>query len=379
MHVGMKPLRVLGIMSGTSLDGTDYAVYRISRARVVLLDHWHIPFPKGVRDRLRQAACDEATSHEIGRLHHQLGRFYARGASRGMGNHNVDAVGLHGQTIFHEPNPRSPATLQIGEPAWLVEALGVPVVSNFRGGDLAAGGQGAPLATLLHKVVFGQRGQHVCVNNLGGISNVTSLDWSSGGEPALLSFDTGPANMLMDLAVRHYSEGRRQYDRDGRLAARGRVNEDLVRSWLRHPFFRRRPPKSTGREEFGEVFWQRVRKGCDRAGLGREDVLASLTALTARSIARSYARHLPSFPRRVVLCGGGAENPALVKAIHVALNEGGEGVRLSTSAQSGWPAQAIEPAAFALLAAYRLWNVPPGIEATTGARGSALLGQVARP
>lgn len=374
-----KSLRVLGVMSGTSLDGVDYALCRIGESGIALIDLWHAAFPPQLGRRLQAAARDASGVYELGRLHHELGRFYAREASRGLGHRRIDAAALHGQTVFHEPGPPGRATLQIGEPAWMVEALRVPVVSNFRAADLAAGGQGAPLATEFHRVVFARQGRCVCVNNLGGISNVTALDWRRGRRPALRAFDTGPANLLLDLAARHFSGGRRKYDRNGRLAAKGEVRRELLDRWLRHPFFRRRPPKSTGREEFGEVFWEGARTDCEAAGMNAADALATLTAFTAASLALNYRLHLAAPPDALILCGGGAENPTLRQAIATAVRELHPTVDIRTSRELGWPSQAIEPAAFAWLGALRLEGRRPSIALTTGACREALLGQVSRP
>lgn len=374
-----RSMRVLGIMSGTSLDGVDYALCRIRANGVELLDRWHAAFPSALRRRLQAAARDDSGVYELGRLHHELGRFYAREARRGLGRRRIDAAALHGQTVFHEPAPPGRATLQIGEPAWLVETLGAPVVSNFRAADLAAGGQGAPLATEFHRIVFARQNRCVCVNNLGGISNVTALDWRRGRQPALTAFDTGPANLLLDLAARHFSNGRRACDRNGRLAAKGEVHGGLLDRWLGHPFICRPPPKSTGREEFGEVFWERARRESEAAGLNAADVLATLTAFTAASLAMNYRLHLPAPPDELILCGGGARNPTLRHAIARAVGELNPAVEIRTSAELGWPSQAIEPAAFAWLAALRLEGRRPEIARTTGARRAALLGQVSRP
>ncbi|HEU0008843.1 MAG TPA: anhydro-N-acetylmuramic acid kinase, partial [Verrucomicrobiae bacterium] len=244
---------VLGIMSGTSIDGVDFALCAISDARLKLRALWSVKFPRALRARLHAAARGEATSWELAQLHHDIGRFYAAHAKPPKGAPRPQLAGLHGQTVFHNPDPRAPATLQIGEPAYLAETLHVPVVSNFRAADLAAGGQGAPLATAFHVRVFAERGRHVCVNNLGGISNVTSIDWRRGAKPMVLAFDTGPANVLIDLAMRHFMDGRQAMDRNGAWATRGRVCEPLLAEWLEHPFLRRPPPKSTGRELFGEA------------------------------------------------------------------------------------------------------------------------------
>jgi anhydro-N-acetylmuramic acid kinase len=240
--------------------------------------------------------------------------------------------------------------------------------------DLAAGGQGAPLATAFHVQVFGERGKHVCVNNLGGISNVTSIDWRGKGEPIITAFDTGPANMLMDMACRHFEHG--PMDRGGRSAARGRVMERELSNWLRDPFFPKPPPKSTGREYFGETFLQKVLRA---RSASEQDLLATLTEFTARSIALNYRLHLPTLPERVVLAGGGARNPFLIKRIQEALIALDKTIKTVTSEESGWPSSAIEPAAFAWLAFLRIRRKPGNLPQTTGAKYARLLGQLSEP
>lgn len=369
-------MRVLGIMSGTSLDGVDCVLCEISASGVKLLELWFAHFPRVLARRLHAAARGEAPSWELAQLHHDLGRCYATIAQRHPAARRAQLIGLHGQTIFHHPHRTRPATLQLGEPAYLAESLRVPVVSNFRAADLAAGGQGAPLATVFHQVVFARREQHVCVNNLGGISNVTSLDWRRGAQPRVLAFDTGPANVLLDLAVRQLTRGRQTCDRDGRLAARGKVCEPLLRAWLRHPFFRQAPPKSTGRELFGEKFLQPALAEMKQLGLTQPDFLATLTAFTAHSIALNYALHLPAPPDLVVLSGGGANNSALSDAIASALRTSHPRIEVQTSADLGWPTEAIEAAAFALLAWRRWHGLPGNLPGTTGAKRAVLCGQI---
>ncbi|MEQ2005434.1 MAG: anhydro-N-acetylmuramic acid kinase [Limisphaerales bacterium] len=372
----MKPLRVLGIMSGTSLDGVDHALCDVSTDGVKLLELWSAGFPKALQRRLQLAARGEATSWELAQLHHDLGRFYAAAAQRNLAVRRAQLVGVHGQTVFHHPHRTRPATLQLGEPAYLAEALRVPVVSNFRVADLAAGGQGAPLATLFHEVVFARRGEHVCINNLGGISNVTSLDWRRGAQPRVLAFDTGPANVLLDLASRHLTLDRSVSDRDGRLAALGLVHHDLLERWLKHPYFRKPPPKSTGRELFGEQFLRPALVEMESLGLDPADFFATLTMLTARSLALNYRLHLPAPPDRMVLCGGGTFNPTLVAAIRRELISLNPNVDVSRSDDVGWPAQSIEAAAFALLTWRRWHGLPGNLPATTGARRPVLCGQI---
>jgi len=361
-------------MSGTSIDGVDYALCEVSAGLVKLLRHWSREFPKELQRRLHAAAANRCASHELAQLNHDLGRLFARQAKQLRAG--AELVGLHGQTVFHNPDRRAPATLQLGEPAYLAEALCVPVVSSFRAADIAAGGQGAPLATLFHKIVFSRRSEHVCVNNLGGISNVTSLEWRRGKHPRILAFDTGPANVLIDLAMREFTRGRQSCDIDGAWAARGRVNERLLARWLAHPFFKAKPPKSTGRELFGETFWHAEKKRMRVARLTKFDVIATLTEFAARSLALNYRLHLPPIPDCVVLCGGGARNPMLVARITAALKQMNEAMRVCRSEDFGWPTQAIEAAAFALLAYYRWKELPANIPETTGASRTVLLGQV---
>jgi anhydro-N-acetylmuramic acid kinase len=285
-----------------------------------------------------------------------------------------DLVGLHGQTVFHNPSARNPATFQLGEPAYLAERLRVPVINNFRAADIAAGGQGAPLATIFHQQVFARRGSHICVNNLGGISNVTSLDWRRGPRPRVLAFDTGPANMLIDLAMLQLTNGKMSMDKNGRWAAKGKPREEILARWLEHKYFRKSPPKSTGRELFGEPFFKTAMQDLD--GMEPFDQVATLTDFTARSLALNYKLHLPAGIQRIILCGGGASNPSLVRSI--ARQFSGQPVEIQTSETCGWPVQAIEPAAFALLADLRMRGKPGNLPQTTGARRSVLLGQESR-
>lgn len=372
-----KPELVLGIMSGTSVDCVDCALCTISNKRVTLVRHWQVQFPQQLRNRILAAAHGHATSWEVAVLHHDLGRFYAGAVLSGIGRDRPVAIGLHGQTVFHSPGKVSSATFQLGEAAWIAEELRVPVVCNFRAADLAAGGQGAPLATLFHKIAFASKRRVVCVNNLGGISNVTLLDWRSGSSPRIVAFDTGPANLLLDTAMRHFTSGKKPFDFDGKWAANGKVDEVILGRWIKHPYFALPPPKSTGREMFGEKFWRNALKTMKTRHLSKYDLLATLTEYTARSIALNYKLHLGAKPDVVILCGGGAKNPTLVRRIAQNLVDSFGPVDVVTSDSLGWPCQAVEPAAFALLAWRRIHRMPGNVPETTGARRAAVLGQLA--
>jgi anhydro-N-acetylmuramic acid kinase len=245
--------------------------------------------------------------------------------------------------------------------------------------DLAMGGQGAPLATFFHKTVFGDSSKIVAVNNLGGISNVTYL-----GKNKTLSFDTGPANILMDYAIAKISHGKKQRDENGMVAARGIPKTALINSWLSHSFFGKKPPKSTGREEFGREYFEKTWQALKKSKASDEDCMATYCEFTAKSIALNYARHLPRFPEQVVLSGGGAENPTLVKFIRRSLREAQWSldkniktpVEVVTSASLGWPSQSIEASAFALLAYQTINGRPGNLPETTGASRAAILGQI---
>jgi anhydro-N-acetylmuramic acid kinase len=378
LNIKKRKHLVLGIMSGTSLDGVDYALCEIGpKSSDVKLKKTHsVTYPKQLKARILAAASNWLSSYELAQLHHDLGRFYAAHAPKV----NCDYVGLHGQTIFHNPRKPNPATSQIGEPAYLAAKLGKPVITQFRNMDLAMGGQGAPLATLFHQQVFGKKNQIVAINNLGGISNVTYLSKNK-----VLSFDTGPANILIDYAIERITKHRQSYDIEGRMASRGIPNQILILKWMKHPFFKKNPPKSTGREEFGPHFFEKIWKDCKAEGLSNEDIVATITGFTARSIADAYAKHLPQFPDRVVLSGGGAANPVLQKMIRQELRSTqwqknrykvSAPVDVLTTDDLGWPSQSIEAAAFGLLAFQTVTGKAGNLHKTTGATRAAVLGQI---
>jgi anhydro-N-acetylmuramic acid kinase len=367
---------VLGIMSGTSLDGVDYALCEITPQRTKLKKVWSVTFPKKLKSKILAAASNWLSSYEVCELNHELGRFYAENAP----NAKFDYIGLHGQTIFHQPLKPHVATSQIGEPAYLAARFRKPVVNQFRTMDLALGGQGAPLATFFHTKVFGHPNLTVAVNNLGGISNVTYLP-AGKHKSQVLSFDTGPANMLIDYAVARITKNKKSFDDKGIMASLGLSHQGLIQKWLKNKFFLKAPPKSTGREDFGQKYFELLWKDCQK--LSNVDIVATFTDFTAQSIALNYAKHLPHFPQRVILCGGGASNPTLQKMIRQALrkiqwerNKKEIPVEVLASDDLGWPANSIEASAFALLAYQNMTGQSGNLPVTTGARHQAILGSV---
>lgn len=364
-----KNLTVLGIMNGTSLDGVDFVFTRIqknsgkNKVSIAYRGQKSFAFPKALRARLLLAARRELKVDDLSLLHHDLGRFYAECFKKlSSPRKKIDLIGLHGQTVFHQAPA---ATFQIGESSYLAALAKVPVISDFRVSDLALGGQGAPIATLFHQVAFGGR-DIISVHNLGGISNL-SLISPRGVE---LAFDTGPANMLMDLCLQHLTRGKKRFDKDGQLAARGEAHLELVGRLLKHPYFKMKPPKSCGREEFGEIFLNHFLR--EARPLSLQDKMATLCEFTAWSIVLSYKKFVRKNPARIVFCGGGAKNKNLLQRIRALMPE----IEICTTEDLGWPVSSIEGAAFALLAAYRAWGLPSNLPKTTGASRAVSMGKI---
>jgi anhydro-N-acetylmuramic acid kinase len=320
---------------------------------------------------------------ELARLNWRLALEYAQAVRSTAQKHaaHIDLIGCHGQTLYHQgisaryAGESFACTFQVGEAAVIAQQLGVPVVSNFRPADMAAGGQGAPLVPLLDYVLFADAKRGRVLQNIGGIGNLTAIPADAGPE-AVLAFDTGPGNMVIDaLAQKLFGK---KFDRNGAIAARGMILADLVESELRLPFYRVAPPRSAGREQFGREYAARFLAACRKLSRHPEDAVASATALTAESIARSYKRfvhpHMQGKPVDYILSGGGAHNATLVEMLTSRLSPLNCG--LTSSSQHGLPVEAKEAAAFALLAWMTWHRLPGNIPAATGARHPVLLGQV---
>ncbi len=374
---------LIGLMSGTSADGIDAACVRIDgvppELRWRLLSHVSLPHPRPLREAIFSAFRPETSKVDmLCALHFQLGEAFAQAAlaacrAAGLQPGEVDAIGSHGQTVWHIPpgQPETPSTLQLGSPAVIAQRTGITVVSDFRARDMAAGGQGAPLVPYVDYLLLANGARSRAVQNIGGIGNVTYLP-AGGGPDSVIAFDTGPGNMLIDYAAGRATDGRLPYDQDGRLARAGRVDPQLLESWMADPYFSLSPPKSTGRERFGV---QRAKQYYDAAaakGLAAPDILATLTAFTAASIADSYRRYLPSPPDEVLISGGGARNPALMDQLALRLAP----CPVRVTDEAGLPAQAKESVAFALLAYETLHHRPGNLPSATGAEAPVILGSV---
>ncbi|HTM89026.1 MAG TPA: anhydro-N-acetylmuramic acid kinase [Terriglobales bacterium] len=371
---------VAGVMSGTSADGINVALAELtgSRPKLKLLGHLEFPFPAAVRRAILAAMnAEQARVADLARLNFLLGHLYtgAVAAAARKFKVKVELIGCHGQTLYHqgEPQPflgrKLAVTWQTGEAAVMAERLGAPVVSDFRPADLAAGGKGAPLVPFLDYLLYRDRRLGRIVQNIGGIANLTAIP-PAAPPGQLVAFDTGPGNMVID-AVTERLFGR-PFDRDGRIAARGHVLKRALDEILRRSFFRRPPPKTAGREEFGREFVGEFIRLCGRAR--KEDVVATATGLTARSIAGSIGRFLQGSYAELIVSGGGAENPTLLRMLQ--LEVGALGLRIRRSDEFGLPAAAKEAVAFAVLA-YQTWHRRPGnIPSATGASRPAILGKI---
>jgi anhydro-N-acetylmuramic acid kinase len=380
---------VAGVMSGTSADGIDTALVRVRvkkgrgglHPRFELLSHKHVSYPKAVRQAVLQAMnAGRASVADLSRLNFLLGELYAeavRKAQQSAGVKELNLVGCHGQTIYHQGEPAAylgkkiACTWQIGEAAVMAARLGVPVVSDFRPADMAAGGKGAPLVPFLDYLVF--RDQHAgrIVQNIGGIANLTAIP--AGAMPEdVMAFDTGPGNMVLDQLMQTLFC--KPFDRSGAVAARGQALQPLLEEMLRAPYFKRRPPKTAGREEFGREYVDTL---LGRRGRARPvDLMATATALTARSIAQALKTFvLPGGKYRAyIVSGGGSKNKTLMRMLAHEVSQ--LGLRLRHSDDFGVPSQAKEAVAFALLA-YQTWTIQPGnIPSATGAGRPAVLGKI---
>ncbi len=375
-------------MSGTSADGVDVALVRISEqfqgTKLDLLAHRAFPFPRALRQSVLRAMNARAISTaELARLNWRLGLAYAEAVRSTMDATSIrpDLIGCHGQTLYHQGAPmlyagrRFACTWQLGEPALLAAEIGVPVVSNFRPADMAAGGQGAPLVPLLDYVLYAHPRRARILQNIGGIGNLTAIP-AGARQDQVIAFDTGPGNMVIDALMQQLFS--KPCDRDGRVAARGKVLEPVVRAALREKFFRQKPPKSAGREQFGREYTAELMAACCRISRKPEDALATATALTSESIREAVVCWVQALtgkaPLDCIVSGGGARNTTLLAWLREGLAP--LGCTVSTSDDSGIPVEAKEAVAFALLA-WQTWHQRAGnVPSATGAARPVILGSV---
>ncbi|HXB19991.1 MAG TPA: anhydro-N-acetylmuramic acid kinase [Candidatus Solibacter sp.] len=371
-------------MSGTSADGIDVAIARVLGRRFdlrfELLAHQHFAYPRAVRETiLKTMNATRVGVAELSRLNFLLGELYAEAIRKTQhaGKFKLELIGCHGQTIYHQGDPalylgkKISCTWQTGEGAIIAARLKVPVVSDFRPADMAAGGKGAPLVPFLDYAVFRSRHVGRIAQNIGGIANLTAIAPNAKPED-VVAFDTGPGNMVIDQLMQLLFG--QPYDRNGEVARRGRILQPILEESLKLPFLRRKPPKTAGREEFGAAYARNFLRRCRKAS--REDVIATATALTVHSISDALKRFVSPQGdfRDYIVSGGGARNRTLMRMLEAEASK--LGLRLGHSDDFGIPSQAKESLAFALLA-YQTWNrQPANIPSATGATRPAVLGKI---
>ena len=379
--------RIIGLISGTSVDGIDAALIEVQDdglpTKIQVLAYDTYPYPAHLQEQLLAAAYPDSSSVDlICHLNAAVGACFAEAAiaiaaAADVPIETVDLIGSHGQTIHHIPvattTPRRcVSTLQIGEPCIIAERTGVTTVADFRPRDMAAGGLGAPLAPYGHYQLFADPKRPKLVQNIGGIANVSALTETDVMQT--LAFDTGPGNMLIDAAARHATGGRQHFDASGQLAAQGQTHADLLSELLQHPFINQAPPKATGREAFGKDLWQRIRDRAAAFHLSPADIARTCTAFTVESIALNYERFI--FPHstidEIIVCGGGAENPLLMQLFRQRVQP----IPVVTPEHYGYPNAALEAIIFAMLAHATMHHRPSNIPRTTGATHPVVLGKI---
>ncbi len=381
---------VLGLMSGTSADGIDVALARISGAppnlSARLEGFFAVPYPRAVREEiLRVANLGSASSAQISQLNFALGELFARAALAAcrkfrVAPRKIALIGSHGQTIFHQGKPSKfpgvgevASTMQIGEPAIIAARTGITTIADFRPADFAAGGQGAPLVSFVDYVLFRDAKMSRASLNIGGIANVTVVPAGSDSRAAT-AFDTGPGNMVVDALIRHFTRGRETFDRDARRALAGKSIPRLLDKLLADPYFRIKPPKTAGREQFGDAFAERIIRWGKAHRAAPGGLIRTATLLTPLSIAEAFQRFI--FPRtrihELVVSGGGTQNPLIMAQLAASL----PGVIVRTSDEFGVPSAAKEAFAFAILAYEAFHGRSNNLPSATGAHRPAILGKV---
>jgi anhydro-N-acetylmuramic acid kinase len=385
-----KSLRVIGLMSGTSADGIDVAVARISGAPPELrakLEHaTSIPFRREVRETILRVANGAASSSaEISELNFTLGELFAGAVVEACRRFRVPLssvalVGSHGQTIFHQGSPsrvrgarHSASTLQIGEPAIIAARTGITTIADFRPADTAVGGQGAPLVPFVDYLLYRDAKVGRVALNIGGIANVTVIP--TGAKPEnVFAFDTGPGNMIIDALIQHFSAGKSRFDFNAEFAITGTVWPELLDTLLTDHYFRIRPPKSCGREQFGEAYTKMLIEWARRHRARPADLVRTATAFTSLTIIDAWNRFIAPRAKinQLIVAGGGAHNPLIMAQLSAAL----EDVEVTTSATLGVPEDGKEAFAFAILAYETLHGRPANLPSATGANRRAILGKV---
>lgn len=387
---------VVGLMSGTSLDGMDAALTEITRDEngldhVELLAFSCTPYPEQVREELLLLAGGEyGGSRRLGLMSSLLGQLYTEAVTNLLRTnnfppHKLDLIASHGQTLYHSLTEetylgyKAQTSLQLGEPSYLAEAFGCEIISDFRVRDIAAGGLGAPLVPFVEYSLYRDPAKDQVFLNIGGISNITWLPASNASSATssasgILGFDTGPGNMLIDQAASYFTNGQLTYDRDGRMALAGQTNATLLAELLEDPYYKLPPPKNSGRENFGAATFHKILTRATELGLAPNDLVATLTTLTARVNAHAIETYCPAKPARLIVSGGGSRNPALMAA----LAKAAPSTEVVTGDTLGYNNDAKEAVAFAYLGYKCALGEANTLPDVTGARHSVTMGKRSR-
>ena len=377
-------MKVIGLISGTSVDGIDAASIEVNGVekdlQVNLLAGKTFAYPEELRTQILAVCAGKAISMaELAALDDAIALQFAQAARQIQSNSNADLIGSHGQTVFHRP-PTSDLlgySFQLGRGELIARTTGIKTVSNFRVADIAAGGEGAPLVAKIDACLLAHPTKARAVQNIGGIGNVAYLppkqnpQWSQ----QICGWDTGPGNALIDMAIIRLTNGEQTYDRDGQWASQGNPNHQLIAKWLERDFFHAEPPKSTGRELFSPEYLDRCWQDMEQINLKDSDRLATLTEFTVASIIDSYRRFLPQIPDEVLLCGGGSRNLYLRQRLQAELTS----AHISTTDEVGIDSDYKEAIAFAILAYWRVNGIAGNLPQVTGANKPALLGEIHSP
>lgn len=353
----------IGLMSGTSLDGIDIALCKIDSNSCILVNYSEYPFNSTLKDEILKIISSQTTLKEIGLLHKKLGTLYANAIKKFLKEqeisaHTIEAIGLHGQTLWHEPNGEFPFSMQLGCPNSVVAQTGIKVISDFRNMDIANGGEGAPLTPAFHKFVFNSNREKTAVLNIGGMANITLI------QENLLGWDTGCGNVLLDLWIKNTQN--RPYDKDGNYAKSGTLNRPLLNAMLEDKYFKKLPPKSTGREYFNQEWLKKAL--CSFLPIKDEDVQRTLLELTAFSVAKDVIENNIAL---LIVCGGGVKNSFLMQRIQE-LSQ----IKVQRSDDFGLNSDALEAMAFAWFAYKRVHRQSVKIKTVTGAKKNSILGGI---
>lgn len=382
-----EPMQVIGLMSGTSVDGIDAALVEINGRekdlKVKLLAGETFAYPQELRARILSVCGGKALSiADLAELDDDIATQFAIAAQKIQSNQApADLIGSHGQTVFHRPTTKDKQdkalgySLQLGRGDLIAHLTQIKTISNFRAADIAHGGEGAPLVPKIDACLLSHPSKSRAIQNIGGIGNVAYLppNQTSNWQEQISGWDTGPGNALLDLAVTRLTNGGQTYDFDGQWAAKGSPNKELVAQWLQQDFFHQSPPKSTGRELFSADYLEQCWQDMEQVNLNNSDRLATITELTVASIVHSYRQFLPQIPDEVLLCGGGSNNSYLRQRLQAELTS----AHIRTTDEVKLDSNFKEAIAFAVLAYWRINSIPGNLPQVTGASKPALLGEIA--